>query len=73
MTKLPDAVPVSPKQAYGWAQSLLDDLTSEEALAVAQSLLATTTASYRASWPISARNALVLHNALVSVARRRRH
>jgi hypothetical protein len=68
MTKLPDAVPVSPKQAHVWAQSLLGDLTYEDALDVA-----TTTASYRARWPISARNARVLHDALLSVARQRRH
>ena len=57
MVKLPDAVPVSPKQAHVWTQSLLGDLTYEDALAVAEALLATTTASYRARWPISARNA----------------
>ena len=73
MMKLPDAKPVSREQAYLWAQSLLGDLTYEDALAVAQALLATTTASYRARWPISARNARVLHDALVSVARQRRH
>jgi hypothetical protein len=73
MTKLPDAIPVSPKQAHLWAQSLLGDLTYDEALAVARALLATTAASYRARWPISARNARVLHDALVSVARQRRH
>ena len=48
MVKLPDAVRVSPKQAHVWAQSLLSDLTYEDALDVAQALLATTTASYRA-------------------------
>jgi hypothetical protein len=73
MSKLPDAVPVSPKQAHVWAQSLLGDLTYENALDVAQALLAATTALYRARWPISARNARVLHDALVSVARQRRH
>ena len=73
MTKLPDAVPVTPKQAHVWAQSLLGDLTYEDALAVAQALLATTTASYRARWPINGRNARVLHDALVSVAKQRHH
>jgi hypothetical protein len=37
MSKLPDAVPVSPKQAHVWAQSLLGDLTYENALDVALS------------------------------------
>ena len=36
MTKLPDAVPVSPEQAHVWAEGLIGDLTYEDALDVAQ-------------------------------------
>ena len=73
MMKLPDAIPVTQEQALVWAESLLGDQTYEDAIAVAQALLATTTASYLSRWPISARNARVLHDALVRVARQRRH
>ena len=73
MMKLPDAIPVTQEQALVWAESLLGDQTYEDAIAVAQALLATTTASYQARWPISARNARVLHDALVSAARQRCH
>ena len=73
MVRLPDAIPVTQEQALVWAESLLGDLTYEDALAVAQSLLATTAASYRTRWPISARNAKLLHDALVGVGRQRRH
>ena len=73
MITLPDAIPVTQEQALVWAESLLCDLTYEDALAIAQSLLATTAASYRTRWSISARNAKLLHDALVGVGRQRRH
>ena len=73
MMKLPDAIPVTQEQALVWAESLLGDQTYEDAIAVAQALLATNTASHLRRWPISARNARVLHDALVRVARQRRH
>ena len=71
--KLPDAIPVTQEQALVWAESLLGDQAYEDALAVAQALLATSTVSYRTRWPISARNTRVLRDTLVSVARQRRH
>ena len=68
MTNLPDMIPMSRKQARVWAESLIGDLTYEEALAVAQALLEATSPSCRDLWPISARNAQVMHDALVTVA-----
>ena len=73
MVRMPDAIPVTQEQALVWAESLLGDLAYEDAIAVAQALLATTAASYRTRWPISARNAKLLHDALVALGGQRRH
>ena len=73
MVELLDQEPVSTVEARVWAESLTHDSRYEDALAIADALAATPCERYQGHWPISARNARLLRDALLVAAQRARH
>ena len=73
MVELLDQEPVTRAQARIWAESLSRDSNYEDALAIADALSVTGCGAYRGRWPLSARNARLLRDALLGAARRSRH
>ena len=73
MTKLRVQKPITWIEAHVWAESLSRDTSYEEALAIAAALAHADIEAYRRRWPLSARNARLLRDALLASAPRRRH
>ena len=73
MTKLRVQKPITWIEAHVWAESLSRDTSYEEALAIAAALAHADIEAYRRRWPLSARNARLLRDALLASAHRRRH